>query len=288
MQGQSRRRVLTSDGAWLNVVAEGADLADAEATLVLAHGWTLTHHSWDPVVPLLLARHPRLRVVRWDHRDHGRSTSGRDGRPASVARLGADLARVLAAEAATGPLVLGGHSMGGMSVMAWAGLHPERFAARVTGSLLVSTAAGQLADVHRRRRSAVLSRGLSRVPPSWRLPRLTPAQSRRQAWGPDVPDEVILASARREGWVRARSLGHWYPAMMLHDETTALAVLASRPLRILVGEFDRITPVRYTDDLAAALPDAVVERVAGAGHMLLAEHPDLVADHLTALITPPP
>lgn len=285
-EGQVRRTVLTSDGALLNVVTDGADPADAAHTLVLAHGWTLTHHSWDDVVPLLLQRHEGLRVVRWDHRDHGRSTSGRDGRPASVARLGGDLARVLAAAAPSGPLVLGGHSMGGMSVMAWSGMHPDRFAERVTGTLLVSTAAGRLAEVHRRRRSALLSLGLSRVPPGWRLPRLSPARSRRQAWGPDVADAVIRASARREGWVRARSLGSWYPAMMSHDQMVALEVLATRPLRILVGEHDRITPPRYTDDLAGALPDAVVERVPGAGHMLLAEHPQKVADHLSALLSP--
>lgn len=283
---QGRRHVLTGDGAHLWVVTEGAEPQDAEVTVVMAHGWTLTHHSWDVVVPLLLERHRGLRVLRWDHRDHGRSTSGRDVRPSSVARLGSDLARVLATSAPSGPLVLAGHSMGGMTVMAWAGQRPAQFAERVLGSLLVSTAAGGLADVHRRRRSAVITRGLARAPQWWRLPRLTPAESRRQAWGPYVEDEVILASARREGWVRARSLGTWYPAMMEHDQTAALEVLATRPLRLLVGDFDRITPPRYTDDLERALPSAVVERIAGAGHMLPLEDPHRVADHLSALLAP--
>ncbi len=45
-----------------------------------------------------------------------------------------------------GPVVLVGHSMGGMTIMAFAERHPELFEDRVVGVGLVSTTAGGLQD----------------------------------------------------------------------------------------------------------------------------------------------
>ena len=47
----------------------------------------------------------------------------------------------------SGPVVLVGHSMGGMTIMALAAQHPELFGARVRGVALIATSAGHLRDV---------------------------------------------------------------------------------------------------------------------------------------------
>ena len=52
--------------------------------------------------------------------------------------------RVIEDLAPEGEVVLVGHSMGGMSIIAFAERHPELFAKRVAGVALVSTTAGGL------------------------------------------------------------------------------------------------------------------------------------------------
>ena len=44
----------------------------------------------------------------------------------------------------TGDVVLVGHSMGGMAIMAFAERHPETFADRVAGVALIATTAGRM------------------------------------------------------------------------------------------------------------------------------------------------
>jgi pimeloyl-ACP methyl ester carboxylesterase len=125
---------------------------------------------------------------------------------------------------------------------------------------------------------------LHRAPPASRLPRLPPRLARRRAWGPSTPDEVIKRSAAGDGWVSANALGGWYPALMAHDEIEGLQVLGRHPVRVLVGELDRVTPVRFTEAIADALPHAEVDVLPARGHMLAKECPDLVVRHLLELL----
>ncbi len=129
-----------ADGTDLHVVVDGPD--DAPVTVVLVHGWTLDATTWGPVAALLARR--GARVVRHDHRGHGRS-SAVDPATMTLEQLADDLAAVVAETAPDGPLVLAGHSMGGMTLMALAERHPD-VVARAKGIALVATAAGGLAD----------------------------------------------------------------------------------------------------------------------------------------------
>jgi non-heme chloroperoxidase len=110
------RHFSASDGARLcyAVAAPAAGAPPAAGVAVLLHGWSGSRRYWDTVVPLLVAR--GLTVVAPDLRWHGDSAEGSvAGGPSHVARLGADLAELLAAcaEAAAQPRVLlVGSSMG--------------------------------------------------------------------------------------------------------------------------------------------------------------------------------
>ena len=80
----------------------------------------------------------------WDQRDHGRSGRSAAG-AASIDRLGADLDLIIKAVAPGDmPVILVGHSMGGMTIMALAGQRPELFGTKVSGVALISTAASGL------------------------------------------------------------------------------------------------------------------------------------------------
>src|SRR3977135_3259446 len=69
--------------------------------------------------------------------------AGPGGRaPVSRAQLGEDLYAVLRATSpGPAPVVLVGHSMGGMTIMALAADHPELFGTKVIGTVLISAAA---------------------------------------------------------------------------------------------------------------------------------------------------
>ncbi|GAA1878817.1 alpha/beta fold hydrolase [Lapillicoccus jejuensis] len=281
--------VLADDGALLAVqVHDPADGPDDEVTtLVLAHGWTLSHRTWDPVVAGLAGR-PGLRVVTWDQRGHGRSTLARGRRRprgVSVRRLAADLRTVVDATAPEGPLVLAGHSMGGMTVMALAGRDPGLVTRRVRGVALVATSAGGLAEGTRpaQRWGARLAAHAPAVP----LGRTITLQGQRALlFGEHADPGAVAATRDQVAATRLASFGGFYGALMAHDEVASLAVLADVPVTVLVGTRDRLTPERHARALVAALPHARLEVLDGAGHMLPYEATGEVTAAIADLLVP--
>lgn len=114
--------------------------SDAPVTVLLLHGWTLDRQIWHRQVTGLTAAGLAVRIVAYDARGHGRSGPARRD-TCTLAQLGDDLAEVVRAVARTGPVVLAGHSLGGMTIMEYAHRHPREFARRIAGLVLVSTTA---------------------------------------------------------------------------------------------------------------------------------------------------
>lgn len=266
--------VETDDGARLEVAADGPD--DAAVTVVLAHGWTLTHRSWDAVVATLRRDHPAVKVLRADQRDHGASTAPR--LPASIGRLADDLAAVVDAYAPRGDLVLAGHSMGGMTVIALAAQRPDLLA-RVRGVVLAGASAGGLSGGLP---VTMAMRMLALLPNSLPVPRVPAFAARRLGYGPGTGRQVVTRGRHGIRPTGARAVGSWFGALMSHDETEALRALVDVPVTVLVGGYDRLTPPRHSASIAAALPHSELVMVADAGHMLPMERPDLVAGYLGA------
>ncbi len=114
--------------------------AKQEVTLVFVHGYALNLDCWHFQ---RAAFRGKRRMVFFDQRSHGRSDrSGRE--EATIEQLGRDLLTVLDELVPTGPVVLIGHSMGGMSLVTLADQHPELFGERIVGVALISTTAGGL------------------------------------------------------------------------------------------------------------------------------------------------
>ncbi|GAB3589778.1 hypothetical protein GCM10027446_03090 [Angustibacter peucedani] len=283
-----RLTVLAPDGArlatWVSEPppsAPGSAPSAPPVTVVLAHGWTLTHDAWASVLPLVQAQ-TAVRLVTYDQRGHGSSSSGRRHRP-SVRALGDDLAAVVEAVAPTGPLVLGGHSMGGMTVMAFAGTHAAAVRERVRGVLLVSTSAGEL-NRGRPRGETLMMRAISRVPGLRAGRAITSSGQRALLFGLDANPADVDATRTMVRGTRLRTIGGYYAALGRHDEAEALAHLADVPTRVVVGSLDRLTPVEHARRLAELVPHARLDVRPGKGHMLGFEAPQVVADHLVALV----
>ncbi len=294
--------VRTDDGALLHATVDGSD--DAPVTLVLAHGWTLSQASWNDPVALLVPRIAAggLRLVRYDQRGHGRSTwAPGDDDPTAVTidRLGLDMGCVLDQLAPRGPVVVAGHSMGGMTIMCLAAARPELFGDHVRGALLVSTSAGDLAPeprtpaekVVRRLTPGLVTAALGGARVVERLRQLTPPSSRQHQrivrgllYGADATDEMVREGAEIMHASTVRSFAVFYPALGGHDKRTELAALSRVPVEVLVGSSDKLTPVRHSRQLAQALPDAAMHVEPRTGHMLLQERPQLVVDALGRLL----
>ena len=288
--------VRTTDGARLHAVVDGSD--DAPETLVLAHGWTLAQAAWDDVAALLAPRIAagELRLIRYDQRGHGRSSWGHAD--ISIDLLGADLGALLDQLVPTGPMVLGGHSMGGMTIMCLAAARPELFGDRVRGVALVSTSAGDLASDPRSAggRMATLKPGLLNAALAGavvveKLRALLPPSSPRHQkmvrellYGADATDEMVLAGARIMHASTVRSFISFLPALGEHDKREELTALTRVPVEIFVGDSDKLTPRRHSRQLAEALPEARLHEVDRTGHMLTQERPQLVVDGLERLL----
>ncbi len=104
-----------------DAVLSGTDTGSGPPILLL-HGLASTHRWWDLVVPHLT----RFRVVRFDLRGHGQSTTPPGGY--TIARLAADARAVLDARDLD-RVVVAGHSLGGAVALHLAATAPERVAA---------------------------------------------------------------------------------------------------------------------------------------------------------------
>ncbi len=295
--------VPTPDGAQLHAVVDGSD--DAPVTLVLAHGWTLAQAAWDDVTDLLEPRiaDGELRLIRYDQRGHGRSTWGRyadDVGGLSIEQLGADLGEVLDQLAPTGPVVLAGHSMGGMTIMCLAAARPELFGERVRGVALVSTSAGDLAPagetlaekLQLRLAPGMVTVAIGGARALERLRQLLPPSHPRHQkmvrellYGADATDEMVAAGAGIMHASTVRAFAAFYPALGEHDKRSELDALRRVPVEILVGDSDKLTPRRHSRQLAQALPDAQLHLAERTGHMLTQERPQLVVDAMERLLS---
>lgn len=286
------RRVdlVTTDGTALHVTEAGP--ADSPVTLVLVHGWTQDHRTWDRVITALPSG---VRWLSYDLRGHGASAPAAAG-TATIDRLADDLAELITARAGQGQLVLAGHSLGGMTIMALAERHPRLVADRVAGIAFIATACGEMAQIPLGL-PGVIGACTARAVPQlarllaayWgqRLP-LRPAAARlgarwlvfgrkpRRSDVHSVADQLLRA--------HPASIGGFQNAIAQHDRRVALAALRAVPAVVLAGANDRLCSRRHAHAIAAELPDARLEVYPGTGHMLPQERAHEVAVELAALL----
>jgi len=288
--------VLADDGVPLHTEIDGPD--DAPVTIIFCHGYGLSQDVWHYQRRDLA---PAGRLVFWDQRGHGRSGSYDPSR-ATIGQLGADLYAVLMAVAPREtPVVLVGHSMGGMTIMALARQHPELFGAKVRGAALISTAAwavdptawlpGPLRPIVRPAAPPVL-RGASRGRPAAFVERgrqaggdLAFLAARYIAFGDAAVSPALVDFLERI--VRATPVAvvaDFYAALLDHDERAALDILGRVPVTVITGERDRLVSLSQAEELAAAIPGAELVRVPGAGHVVLLERPEAVNAAIAALL----
>ena len=286
--------VRVDDGVRLHVAVDG--LPDAPVTVVLAHGFAARAAMFDPQWAALRGR---ARLIRYDQRGHG--DSGWAGvRSGTVHRLGRDLGEVVDQLAGDGPVVVVGHSMGGMAVLARAGRRPELFGTRIAGVALLSTRAAPLPGTGSRSGpfgpvTPVLSAAgawllwvaapvVEAIGPfrSWAGRRVL----RRQLFAGDPPGRAVRAVSRTWAETPAGVLAAYLISLATYDRRRAVDALRAVPVLVLAGTEDATIP----PDSARRLADEIGEHarlvlVSGAGHLVNVSHPDAVNAALEQLLT---
>jgi pimeloyl-ACP methyl ester carboxylesterase len=274
---------------------------EAPLTVVFVHGFCLDHHDFLFQRRLLRERFgDAIRIVTYDLRSHGRSEHAPSA-DSTIDHLGADLFALISTLVPVGRIVLIGHSMGGMTVMALADQHPELFGAggRVTGVVLMSTSTGKLAGVSLGLPAAlaklrgpvmpVLLRGARRQPTLIERGRAHVTDIawvfvRKLAFGGPVDPALVEYVSRLISATPVDVIADYYSTLMDHDKLAALDALHGNRVLVICGEADVITPADHSRAIADALPDAELVLVPGAGHLVQLERPEDVESPLVKLV----
>lgn len=267
-----------------------------DVTLVFAHGYALNLDCWHFQREGFRGKH---RMVFYDQRSHGRSERS-DREHATIDQLGDDLACVIEELAPKGDVILVGHSMGGMSIIAFAERHPELFARRVAGVALVSTTAGGL-QPHR-----TLGRWIPDRVGQLMAPRVIAAlakapelvdSARRPgsnigflvadmfAFGSkDVPSAQVEFLDEMLAGTSFDVLAEFFPHFSQLDKFEHLVSFADIETVIICGTKDKLTSIGHSRKMAHQLPNATLVECEGAGHMVIFEQHDQVNAALEDLV----
>jgi pimeloyl-ACP methyl ester carboxylesterase len=280
--------VVGSSGGRIHARVHGPDDAPS---LVLVHCWTGTQELWHKQVAALAGE---LRIVTYDHRGHGLSDPAPD-RDYSLAALAADLDLVLDAGVPAGERpILAGHSMGAMTIAAWADAHAGDIADLAAGAALISTGLdsltaetslvrplpGPFETVQGRIADSVLESPFSiqGVPVA-----IVKAAAAYAALAPGARDEDVELTTRMALDCRTRAragCGRAMARMKLSHVVDELTI----PTIVIAGERDLMTPIAHAERIETALPHSLGLRVdPNAGHMTPLESPELVNDALREL-----
>jgi pimeloyl-ACP methyl ester carboxylesterase len=248
------------------VSVNGVDLYYVEAgagePLVLVMGFGGDHLSWGFQLNAFAARY---RVIAFDNRGSGRSSAPdspyttrlmADDAVALMDRLGVDRAHVL------------GVSLGGMTVQELALAHPDR----VRSLQLHCTAARPdrymlaLLDNLRAVRGVLGAEGALRAMALWLFAPTTFNER------PEFV-EMMLHAARTQPYPQSDvGFARQGDAIVSHDALDRLGAITC-PTLVAVGEEDALAPLRFSREIARAIPHAELHTIPAAGHAAFWERP---------------
>jgi pimeloyl-ACP methyl ester carboxylesterase len=285
--------VITSDDVRLSFRDWGS--RGAGNTVVLLHGFCLNKDSWNIQMTQLIHRWGNnIRIISYDHRGHGDSGNA----PMDtyrIDRLADDLAELLVALRVTGRLTLVGHSMGGMTALAYLGRPASKRPVEPQSLVLVASAAGKLG-------SHGLGRLLSTPATSMlhhlvdHMPRagtdevvqllagpVCAALTRYGGYGEAAPKSLVAASAAAINATPSTTKVGFLRGLKDYDYSQTLSSITAKTT-VISGGADKLTPIWHAREMADGIPGATLIHRRAAGHMLMHEAPQLVTGAISCAI----
>jgi pimeloyl-ACP methyl ester carboxylesterase len=277
--------VTAADGTDLHVEIIEPSKPSGKPTVVFVHGFALdmgTFHFQRKALTEL----DEYRLVFYDQPGHGRSGRLESG-DYDIAALGKSLAAILDEVVPDGQIILVGHSMGGMTIMAFAEHYPEWFGNRVTGVVLMSTSAG-LFDKSKIGVQTLVARASAPFFPVWgsaaklgggTIDKARVASSdlawlltRRYGFGDARPSPTLVTFVEQmNSKTSVETLTKYLRTLYTHNRFPALSALRGVPVLVIVGTKDYLTPVTHSEQILRYLPDAELVKVDNSGHVVMLE-----------------
>jgi len=277
------------DGTALHLEIYGSPNAP---TLLLTHGWGVTSAEWYYLIQEVGAR---FRLVVWDLPGLGRSS-----RPAttdySLDTMARDLDAILTF-LGPGPLILLGHSIGGMIMLTLCRLFPATLSRRVSGMVLAHTTYTNPVRTTAKRRLAtalqkpvlepLLHLAIWLSPVLWLLNVLSYLNG--SAHRSTARQSFAGTQTRQQVQFVTRCVLHTSPAvlargmlgMLRYDATATLPSIAV-PVLLVAGDQDTTTLPDASTFMQAAIPDAELTTLAPAKHQGVLEHHAQFAQRVAA------
>jgi pimeloyl-ACP methyl ester carboxylesterase len=252
-------------------------------TVLLLHGANLSADVWSYQLRDLALTH---RVIALDLRGHGLSRAGAEG--VTISAMAGDVAEVLA-ELDIGPVVLAGHSMGGMVCLRVARRHPDLFGTRIGAIALIATSGGlSLPVASWGRLAATVSRVAGAGVGIWRPGRSTVPTgdagylASRLGFGRRPRPAEVAATLRMLRAMDPEVFTGLVGEVLGFEERAAFGNVEV-PVVVAVGKSDHLTPPPFARRLAAGFEHASLFEYDGAGHMLMYERREEISGLLEAL-----
>ena len=292
----SEQMVTAADGTTLHVEIIEPRAPTTKPTIVFVHGFALDMGTFY-FQRKVLAERGDHRLVFYDQPGHGRSSRLQSG-DYDIAALGKSLAAVLDATVPDGHIILVGHSMGGMTIMAFAEQYPQWFGNRVTGVVLMSTSAG-LIDKTKIGIPSLVARASAPFFPLWggaarlgggTIDKARVASSdlawlltRRYGFGEVKPSPSLVTFVESmNSKTSVETLTKYLRTLYTHNRFPALSTLSGVPVLVIVGTKDYLTPVTHSEEILRYLPDAELVKIDNSGHVVMLEK----ADEVNAALLP--
>ena len=295
--------VLADDGVPLHIEVDepvgrpaGLPAGVPVPTVVFSHGYTLSLRAW--VFQRRALKAAGYPVVLWDARGHGQSGAG-SKESYEIDQLGHDLYSVINAVAPDGPLILVGHSMGGMTMMALAAHHPHLIKDRVIGAAFVATSPGGISAVSWGL-GKILGKAVHRLGP-FAVGQLAGRQGLVNSvlkagreveeyfvdlysFASPVPLSIVRLTADMIFKTRMEVISDFIPTFDKHDKREALSQYIGVETLVINGVQDMLTPPEHSAEIVSLIPGAEHILVNDAGHIIMLEHGDVVSEQLLALV----
>jgi pimeloyl-ACP methyl ester carboxylesterase len=238
-------------------------------TIIVLHGNSANAWWWEPLARVIS---PQYRLLALDQRGHGDSGWTRPAAysPADYAN---DLARFVAHAAGGEKPVVVGHSMGGLTVLAFARRHPQMARGAIAIDVAVTSSRGR--DRYLRRLKAI---------PVVTYPDLATAKARFRLMPNEgeIADQVIDEIAEKS--LARTDDGRW--TLKFDRESflggDGLAVIETIkeitiPTLLVRAEHSRIMTAEAAQHARSSNPKARLVTIPGAHHHVIVEKPDAVA-----------